>query len=264
MFIHAETDDDLENGEDLSAIVRFGTDFSSNYYEIEIPLSFTTTHSSGDVRTIWPESNDLNIKITDLVNAKLQLQTSTNGGTNGIEPITIGNYKVRVKGRPDISSVRTVMLGLKNTSGDLIDKETRVWFNELRASGFIKKAGYASNVSIGMNLADLGTFNATGSVRTRGYGDIEQKISDRAREDTYNYGFATNLQLDKLIPEKVGLKIPVYASYDKKIIKPQFDPLNPDVELQDAIDSKENEEERERFKDKVVYCLLYTSDAADD
>ena len=131
------------------------------------------------------------------------------------------------------------MLGVKNNQGNepLIDEETRVWFNELRASGFVKKAGYASNVSIGMNLADLGTFNATGSLRTTGYGDIEQKISDRARENTFNYGFATNLQLDKLIPKKVGLKIPVYASYDKKIVKPQFNPLNPDVELKDAINN---------------------------
>jgi len=254
MFIHAETDNNSDPATPVNAIIRLGTDFENNYYEIEIPLEYTDPSSSSR-DAIWPDANELDISISELVRAKLRFQSD-----KSLDSVMIGKHIVRVKGNPDISSVRVVMLGVKNPIDDgiTISDETRLWFNELRASGFVKKAGYATNLAIAMNLADLGTLNANGSILTRGYGDIEQKISERAREDTYNYGFATNLNLDKLLPKKLGLKIPVYASYDKKTIKPQFDPLNPDVELDDAIDFYENDPNdttgrAERYVEKVIY-----------
>ena len=255
MFIHAETSGDPASADEVNAIIRLGTDFENNYYEIEIPLTYTQNPNSNSVDEVWPSSNELDISIKDLVNAKLKFLSDPN-----LEHVDIGRYMVRVVGRPDISNVRLIMLGVKNPIGgnSIITDETRLWFNELRSSGFIKKAGYATNLAIAMNLADLGTLNASASAKTRGYGDIEQKISDRAREDTYNYGFATNLQLDKILPKKLGLKIPIYASYDKKIIKPQYDPLNPDVELDDAIEFMENDDtdttnKAKRFKEKTIY-----------
>ncbi|MFK7899446.1 MAG: cell surface protein SprA, partial [Cyclobacteriaceae bacterium] len=258
MFIHAETDNlPASDDSEVNAIIRLGTDFTSNYYEIEIPLKYTRNYPGGSERDVWRVENDLDISIKDLTRAKLDLQ-KTAAGTDGIQTVIYdGRQTIRVKGRPDLSRVRVAMLGIKNPcNGSVtgtINDEVRVWFNELRANGFNKKAGYATNFSFATNLADLGTFNASGSILTKGYGDIEQKISERAREDTYNYGVATNLQLDKLLPKKLGLQIPVYASFDKKIVKPQFDPLNPDVELQDAIDAETDAEKKERFKEKVIY-----------
>ena len=43
MFVHAEKvyeNEDLERG-DLTVFLRFGSDFTENYYEYEIPLTFT-------------------------------------------------------------------------------------------------------------------------------------------------------------------------------------------------------------------------------
>ena len=42
MFVHAEGEEDNLNDGDLSCFIRLGTDFTSNYYEYEIPLKPTS------------------------------------------------------------------------------------------------------------------------------------------------------------------------------------------------------------------------------
>ncbi|MFM6936496.1 MAG: cell surface protein SprA, partial [Aquirufa sp.] len=61
------------------------------------------------------------------------------------------------------------------------------------------------------------------------------KISDRSRDNTKEYGMTANLTLDKFLPQKWGFKIPFYVSYDRRNVAPQFDPLDPDIFLADAI-----------------------------
>ena len=42
MFIHAEPNDgDLISDDEISAFLRFGSDYENNYYEIELPLKIT-------------------------------------------------------------------------------------------------------------------------------------------------------------------------------------------------------------------------------
>ena len=51
--------DDLNFG-DLSCFIRLGTDFSSNFYEYEIPLKPTPHFSSSPIE-IWPIENNIDI-----------------------------------------------------------------------------------------------------------------------------------------------------------------------------------------------------------
>jgi cell surface protein SprA len=73
MFVHAEQsqkNQNLKTG-DLTILMRIGTDFTENYYEYEIPLSFTpwgTGPSNPDA--IWPEGNAFDIEFDRLVEAK--------------------------------------------------------------------------------------------------------------------------------------------------------------------------------------------------
>ena len=53
-----------------------------------------------------------------------------------------------------------------------------------------------------------------------------------------------NLNLDRLLPKWTGLKIPAYASYQRTVINPKFDPANPDTRLAAAFKSFNTEEER--------------------
>ena len=60
MFVHAEGQNDDLNFGDLSCFIRLGTDFSSNFYEYEIPLK-PTPHFSSSPSEIWPVENNIDI-----------------------------------------------------------------------------------------------------------------------------------------------------------------------------------------------------------
>lgn len=75
MFVHAEKlleDQELEYG-DLTVFMRIGADLTENYYEYEIPLTFTPWYTSeNDKEAIWPNENSFNIDLKRLVDFKLQ------------------------------------------------------------------------------------------------------------------------------------------------------------------------------------------------
>ena len=61
MFIHAEAGDNNDgslNNNDLDAIIRMGSDFTSNYYEIRIPLT-KTSYGAVLATDVWPAANNL-------------------------------------------------------------------------------------------------------------------------------------------------------------------------------------------------------------
>ena len=41
----------------------------------------------------------------------------------------------------------------------------------------------------------------------------------------------------KFLPQKTGVKIPMYVSYSTQVLTPQFDPRTPDIELKNALDA---------------------------
>ena len=69
MFIHAEGEEDNLNDGDLSCFLRLGTDFTSNYYEYEIPL-IATPHGASSANEIWPFQNEIDIAFSILQDAK--------------------------------------------------------------------------------------------------------------------------------------------------------------------------------------------------
>ena len=44
-------------------------------------------------------------------------------------------------------------------------------------------------------------------MHTRGFGQVEQKIDQRYKDNLYTYDFTTNLEVGKLLPEKAGIRI---------------------------------------------------------
>ena len=68
MFMHAEkiVDSDYSNDDTpLVGFLRIGTDFTQNFYQIELPLQFTP-HGSVSDREIWPDVNEMDIALNDL------------------------------------------------------------------------------------------------------------------------------------------------------------------------------------------------------
>jgi cell surface protein SprA len=258
MFLSANTQGQAIDGA-ATAFVRIGTDFEENYYEIEVPLHYTIP--SGSVMQdidVWRSENFIDVSLEDLVAVKTERnQKSASTGS-------LPNYKlpyatersgrmIVVKGNPDLSAVQTLMIGVKNpVGGKTTDKvQTCIWANEMLVSDFVESAGYAAMATGNIQLADLATVTSSIKYTGAGFGSLDQKVSQRERNNTLQYGVASNITLDKFIPGKHGIKLPLYLSHDKKAIMPKYNPLDPDVKLKESLESQP-EETRESYKDKVI------------
>lgn len=249
LFVHAEAlGAALLNDNDLSAFLRIGTDYQDNYYEYVQSLKVTQPGTMNP-DAIWPEQNRVDIELEAFQRAKIARNNArdANGMAWDISipyPYAEGDHIIYVKGQPDMSKVRIYMLGVKNplrTGGgraadDGLEKNAQIWFNELRLTDFDQKGGWASNARMSVKLADLGDFNIAGSKSTAGFGALDTRISERSRADQSNIDITSSLELGKFLPKASGVKIPLYVSYSKQVVTPEYDPRMPDIELKKALD----------------------------
>lgn len=253
MFAHAEAagTEPLNTG-DIKMFVRLGTDFDQNYYEYEYTLSVTPDGSTSR-EDIWQSPvNDMDITFSDLQNAKLQRNQDIINKIQGINLITPytttfdnGAHLITVVGNPNLSAVKTIMIGIRNPKraavtdqkDDGAAKCAQIWVNELSLEGFEEKGGWAALGRVQAKLADFADVTLASGIKTQGFGSIEQKLNERALDNTYNYDLSSNVRLGKFIPEKVGLNIPMYVGYSEGWIAPKYNPLDPDITTKATLDN---------------------------
>jgi cell surface protein SprA len=245
MYFHGHSE--IATDDELRVFLRLGKDLDSNFYEIEIPLKITQTPISGDrERAVWPEENEIDLALDELYRLKAD-RDRENISMNQFYPIAgreVGRHKIRIFGRPDLTSVQSILIGVRNPRSD--DKRSYpvcIWANEMRVTDFNRTPGWAANATLSAKLADFAT--VTGAVRhtSFGFGGVSSKIFERTREETTGYDVSANVNVDKLLPGNTGIKIPMFVSYEKTTITPLYDPANPDLKLDAALQSF-NEEQR--------------------
>lgn len=255
MFVHAEAvknSDDLQDGE-LAAFIRLGSDFNNNYYEYEIPLEVTPWGSTIDTE-VWPVSNELDVAFELFQQAK---QARNAAVANGTHESNTSPYRlhpddpITVRGNPNLSAVKTIMLGVRNKkeNGDAVCGE--VWINELRLADFDEYGGWASNARLNGRLADFANVNVAGNMSTVGFGSIEQKLQERQKYNARQYDVSSTFSLDKFFPEDLGLKIPLYVGVSEAVKDPHYNPLDPDITLENSLETLETREEKESLKEIV-------------
>jgi len=234
----------------LRAFLRLGTDFDKNYYEIELPLKITPPDTRRP-EDVWPDQNQIDLDLNELYALKVQRDREgfdLAGQYPRGAPKFVGKHGISIVGRPDLAQVRLIMIGIRNPRSDDTKPYTVcMWANELRLTEFDQTAGWAGNIVVNAKLADLG--NITGSYRYIGfgYGGVQSKIAERARGETNIFDISGSINVDKLLPPKAGLKIPMFFSYESNVISPNFDPANPDVRLAAALKSFNTERERDDY-----------------
>ena len=253
MFVHAEgKDDNLRTG-DLSCFIRMGLDFTSNYYEYEIPLS-PTPHNSSNPNEIWPTENEINILFEDFQIAKQERNYSGSDINNPFIKQT-NKGKIIVVGNPNLSQVKTIMIGIRNpkkislqSEDDGLAKCGQIWVNELRLTDFDEYGGWAANSRLTARLADFGNVTVAGNISTVGFGSIEKKVNERQKFNAYQYDVSSTFDLGKFFPENLGVKIPMYLGISEGINNPQYNPLDPDILLKTSLNSLNSTEEKDSLK----------------
>ncbi|MFO7941011.1 MAG: cell surface protein SprA [Bacteroidales bacterium] len=270
MFTHIEAvEGQVLNDNDLRAFVRLGTDYTGNYYEYEIPLKVTLpgnydNNSQSQREEVWPLENEFVIDLEELTDVKLARNAEVRRANSAIDYSNIftvadGDKRISVSGNPNLSSVRTIMIGIRNPSNlnssedgdDGLSKSAEIWFNELRLTDFREAGGWAAKARISAQLADFGTVNLSGHTSTPGFGSIEKKVGERSHENIYQYDVSTNLNLGKFFPEEQGVSIPMYANYSEGYINPEYNPLDPDIKLKKSLDNLDTKSQRDSLKDLV-------------
>ena len=273
MFVHAEAahQDSPLDDQDLTVFMRLGTDFTENYYEYEVPLKVTPwgtayTNKEG----IWPEINNLDIRLEDLVEVKTHRNEAMNQPNSNVrlnyiysEKVKKGNvdgrdyfHTIKVIGNPSISDVEAMMIGVRNPKrqnlADIDDgqpKSAVIWVNELRLTDLNSNGGIAATGRLEVTLADLGRVTVNGTYSSASFGALDSRITSNTFEAHSAFNVATDLELGKFF-ESTGLKIPMHIDYGQNTITPLYNPYDADIKLKDA-EALMGEEERKEFHSTI-------------
>ena len=281
MFVHAEQakEDDPLYDQDLTVFMRLGTDFTENYYEYEIPLKVTpwgTPYTNKD--GIWPEINNIEILLSDLVTVKENRNAAMNqqGSNVRLNLLYSERFKkgtvdgmdyyhtIKVIGNPTISDVEAIMIGVRNpkrqsldnTTDDGLTKSVVVWINELRLTDLSSNGGIAGTGRLEATLADLGRFVVSGSYSSGGFGALDSDIIDNTFEANSQFSVSTDLEMGKFV-ENTGLKVPLHVDYGKNVTTPLYNPYDPDVRLNDALSALESQHQRDSLTSIVHSMTQY-------
>lgn len=273
MFMHAEKivdSDYADTSTPLVGFLRMGTDFSQNFYQIELPLEFTPFDAVSDTE-IWPEANEMNIALSDLNKVKslwisdgdlseVRFFEVENGEVIPVNEFDVrapGRIRIGIKGNPSLGSIRTIMVGVKNQ--DNLPARGEVWFNELRLAGLDNNGGWAAIAAIDANIADFANISATGSKSTSGFGSIDQMPNERAREDAISYDVVTNVNVGQLLPKQWGIQLPFNYGISEQVITPEFDPVYDDLKLEDRIAAESTQEGKDEVLEQAEDYTKRTS-----
>ena len=248
MFFHVHGEG-LSDG-DLEAFIRIGADYSQNYYEVSVPLKVTPSPVSGSGidRLVWPEENEIDLALDELYAIKLRRDRESASTTERYAR-AVDQYTIFVVGRPRLSQIEQIMIGVRNPlSPDRMIKSGCIWANELRATGVERKNGWGANVSLNTQLADFAETSLSTRYSTTGFGEVQDRIEQRSLESRYGYDVSSTLHLDKLVPPEVGLRVPLFLSYQADESTPEYDPLNSDVPMDVTLLSLDGEE-RSRYEE---------------
>ena len=272
MFTHANAlEQNTTNLKDreLAVFIRLGSDYKNNYYEYEIPLTLTAPRSNynrnvpADRRLVWPEENMFDVALSIFTNLKKERnKAKAQGLASYMAPYSAydsehPNNKLTIVGNPSLGEVKTMMIGVRNNSGDI--KSGEVWVNELRLKEHNNKGGWAANANLNIQLSDFGSVNATGRYVSEGFGGLEDGVASRSTDNYGTYSVTTSLEMGKFFPDKAKVSIPVYYSVTKEKTSPKYNPMDTDMELKDALDAAGSKTERDSIENIAVTKVTQTN-----
>lgn len=266
MDVHAEALTGQTLGDnDLSVFIRIGSDYKNNFYEYEIPVKVTppgfyNNDSGSDRLIVWPKENRFEIDLSVLQEVKQErnLAMKTGGSNLSLTDVytteTGSGHRISVAGNPTLSNVKIILIGVRNPiqtrntgNDDGFSKSGEIWVNELCLSDFNNEGGWAANAQLRASLADLATVNLATQASTPGWGSISSKVDQRSMEQVMKYDLSSTIELGKFFPEGF-IRLPVYVGFSETEVIPEYNPLDPDVYLDDVLDNITNRRERDSIK----------------
>lgn len=238
MFVHGGDALGTNFSKDRTSIelfLRFGSD-DNNYYEFR-QLVFEG----------W-EGNEIEIDLGAI--AALKQKTDKADPITGIIDSTLvdsdSTKHYRVKGKPALTNIRQLVLGVKNISNTYskfstqipVDFTGELWVNELRLSGVQKEKGFAYRARAELQVADVFSINGEVNQRDADFHNINERFGGGNNETSGN--FSGNVSLHKFLPKSLGLSLPINFNYSQREATPKYLPGS-DIEYQNAFGTIKDE-----------------------
>ena len=214
MFVYGQN---ISAFDSVQFFIRFGAD-TSNFYEFR-ELVFPG----------WDTRNNMDVDLIELASLKETLPPDSAVAGYARDPLIPVGYRrirlnktqeLRVRGKPSLTNVRTLVAGIKNlTSRPFIGE---IWMDELRVAEVKKDKGIALRMRADLKLADFMTINGEVNRQDADFHNVVQRFG--GGDNRTSYTLASSLTFDKLLPQSLGLAIPISMSYSKSDARPKYVP----------------------------------------
>jgi hypothetical protein len=222
--------------EPLRLFLRIGRGNMSEYYEAET-----------QIYPEWDERNHIEM-IFDIItrmknrtvpeNVEGEYREYDNGKIREFHFKQNGEYtgKVyRVVGDPSLSRIEKMQIGVMNPDG-FKDYYGSIWVNEMRVVETNNDPGMAMRASFDFNLGAVFKFNANAIKKDADFHQVNQQMSN-TQSSTESYNINMTVNVNKLMPEKWRVVLPVTVSRSHSIATPKYYPGSDILVEDDPADS---------------------------
>ncbi|MEM1093467.1 MAG: cell surface protein SprA [Bacteroidota bacterium] len=279
---------DEEARSKVRLFVRLGANETNDYYEYEQPLSPSDPTLEIDNDALWQTNQPFGDGFVDLNSVHIVLgalnqlkfardqrgvpqdsifwSADETGELVGTDVPDANEFappgtRLAIRGNASLNKINTIIIGLRNpadsTSIDLEDQleDVSIWVNELRTTNYDETNGWAAVGNANFQLADLGRIRMSYQAQTDGFGGLASTLGERDQNNIQNWSVATDVNLDKLLPERQGWTIPVSVQVQSNTNTPRFSPDRGDVRLSEITEQIERDTtlaDRDQLIDDVI------------
>ncbi len=220
LMFFLQGDDNVAFSDSLFFYLQIAFD-STNYYEIEVPVSDFNTG-------VWYLTT---INLSDLTNLKIDADSSVVEGfiTDAVNQNR--EYKAKLFGDPTLFQVRYLFAGARNKGGSSIP-EGQIWFNDLQLGDVRKDIDHAERLSFSSSFANILTFSGNWQRTGPEFRSLGQKSGSGVTNSSLSLGGKS--ELGHFVPT-AGFRIPVSIRYGSQKALPKYIPRS-DVEIEDEVE----------------------------
>lgn len=247
MFVYGDDLSATHIKEDTSSIeffFRFGAD-ESNYYEVRQPVYRGWRGNNVEIDLIaMSQVKESEEAIFDSANVEWHIKEQPAGTPPGTKWV--------VRGKPALRNIKILEAGVVNKHPTQTFTG-EVWMNELRLSNIKKDKGIAMRARLDFAWADLIRLNGEINHKDADFHNVGERFGTGDNEFSGNFG--ANISVDKFLPAKLGVSIPVSLNYATSESMPKYLPGS-DIEVTDDFLDREKkkgrdiEEEIKTFNEK--------------
>ena len=206
---------------DLQAFIKVGSD-DRNFYMYRAPARSTT----------WEPEFVIDLEVWRRLRGRLEVER-LNGPpvvdpTCGVPDPAVyvaceGPYLVYSAdpgvNPPNLAAIQEISAGILRTGGSVVLGEAELWVDDIRLGNPVAELGTALSLDARLVASDVGNLSVS---YVQQNGQFRQINQDPTYQGTGTLQLSTGWQLDRFLPNSLGLSVPLNVSYTRAAVQPEL------------------------------------------